>query len=153
MLFRSLCAGSGAFLQPRGLRAGAPCGRARWGVSTSVLSCLARRGGARPRLIWVFLVPGRLAAKPPFTAIGFPWILSSESRLINGLHGFFRNEFSPRLFPLRSRRGDGKPTVLGLGGAGLLMGQLNSGSDYPQAMLAFPDWGQNPNASRGRPRR
>jgi hypothetical protein len=30
--------------------------------------------------------------------LGFPWILSSESRFINGLRGIFRNFFSYRFY-------------------------------------------------------
>jgi hypothetical protein len=36
---------------------------------------------------------------------GFPWILSSESRLINGLRGIFAEKFFLALYPRRSRRG------------------------------------------------
>jgi hypothetical protein len=31
--------------------------------------------------------------------LGFPWILSSESRLINGLRGMFREKYFARLLP------------------------------------------------------
>src|SRR6476619_5097434 len=31
--------------------------------------------------------------KPPLTSLGFPWILSSESRFINGLRGINRGKF------------------------------------------------------------
>jgi hypothetical protein len=32
--------------------------------------------------------------------LGFPWILSSKTRLINGLHGIFAETFFLALFPL-----------------------------------------------------
>jgi hypothetical protein len=32
-------------------------------------------------------------------SLGFPWILSSESRLFNGLRGLFRKLFFSRPFP------------------------------------------------------
>jgi hypothetical protein len=35
--------------------------------------------------------------------LGFPWILSSESRLINGLRGILREKFFLSLFPRRGR--------------------------------------------------
>jgi hypothetical protein len=41
--------------------------------------------------------------------LGFPWILSSESRLINGLHEIFRREFFET--PSRNRRRNGGPTI------------------------------------------
>ena len=55
-------------------------GSARWGPR--------RRSG---QSVWVFLARGRSGGKPPlisvWTVFGFPWILSSESRLFNGLCG------------------------------------------------------------------
>jgi hypothetical protein len=82
--------------------------------------------------------------------LGFPWILSSESRLINGLRGSFRNEFSQRLVPSRSRRGDGEPTGPGTGNAqDCSSGKLNSSSDYPQAIVGFSRLGLNPNTCMG----
>jgi hypothetical protein len=64
-----------------------------------------RRQAARwsGRSVWVFLARGHFAAKTLFMRVGFPWIsldflgfpwiLSSESRLINGLRGIFRGRF------------------------------------------------------------
>ena len=44
-----------------------------------------------------FIFVGARVYLPP--SLGFPWILSSESRLINGLHGKKRGKFSLALFP------------------------------------------------------
>jgi hypothetical protein len=43
---------------------------------------------------------------PVLDFLGFPWILSSESRLINGLRGFFSGKkFSRRFSPRKPQRG------------------------------------------------
>src|SRR5580698_2279030 len=61
--------------------------------------------------------------KPRLSAIGFPWILSSETRLINGLCGINRQKFFVTLLP----SGGGGPstalTLLPRGQAGSLIGQ------------------------------
>ena len=44
--------------------------------------------------------------KLPLSGVGFPWILSSESRLINGLRGIFAEIFSRRFFPPAFTAGD-----------------------------------------------
>jgi hypothetical protein len=67
-------------------------------------STTAGRGGealvGRHRSVWVFLGRPHLGAETPvyegwisLDFLGFPWILSSESRLINGLRGIFRGSF------------------------------------------------------------
>jgi hypothetical protein len=45
--------------------------------------------------------------KPPLMTVGFPWILSSGSRLFNGLRSLRRRKFFLPLFPSRSKRRDG----------------------------------------------
>ena len=55
--------------------------------------------------------------------LGFPWILSCESRLINGLRGIKAQKFFAALLPWRSRRPTGIPIVLACGGAELFMGK------------------------------
>jgi hypothetical protein len=67
----------------------------------------ARSGSRRwpGQSVWIFLGRRRLAAKPRFIAIGFPWILSFESRLINGLRGINREKFF-LVLSSRSNRGD-----------------------------------------------
>src|ERR1700733_2441753 len=59
-------------------------------------SATAGRGGeafvGRHRSVWVFLGPP-FRGRPLFIRVGFPWILSSESILINGLRGIFRGKF------------------------------------------------------------
>jgi hypothetical protein len=70
-----------------------------------------RRGGS----VWVFLVRGYFALKTPIKGVGFPWILSSKSRLINGLHGinrgkFFLAVFAPWAFESPERKGDREGT-------------------------------------------
>src|ERR1700722_383950 len=47
--------------------------------------------------------------------LGFPWILSSETRLINGLHGISLRKFFLSVLPLRSQRGDANPNLKGEG--------------------------------------
>jgi hypothetical protein len=43
--------------------------------------------------------------------LGFAWILSSESRLFNGLRGIFREEFFSGIFLVLRGRDDGEPAV------------------------------------------
>ena len=47
---------------------------------------------------WVFLARGGFAVKTPPMKVGFPWILSSESRLFNGLRSLKRGIFFSALF-------------------------------------------------------
>jgi uncharacterized protein YjbJ (UPF0337 family) len=64
---------------------------ARW-LSTSASSFSGPRSGFG-RSVWVFLARRRFAPKtPPMSVdcLGFPWILSCESRLINRLRGLKR---------------------------------------------------------------
>jgi hypothetical protein len=65
--------------------------------------------------------------------LGFPWILSSESRLFNGLRGLKRGNFYLKLFPWRSKRHN--PGACGRGHAeaqGGSWGKLNLISDFLQ---------------------
>jgi hypothetical protein len=56
-------------------------------------------------------------------SLGFPWILSSESRLFNGLHGFSWEEFFSFPFPPGSEITGIGDKVLACGSAGLFMAQ------------------------------
>src|SRR4029077_7334414 len=55
--------------------------------------------------------------------LGFPWILSSESRLFNGLHGIERGKFFLAVLPWHSQRRNGSLRSRPCGSAGLLMGR------------------------------
>jgi hypothetical protein len=44
-------------------------------------------------------------------AIGFPWILSSEYRLFNGLHGIFARVFFSAPFPRAESRRNGDAAI------------------------------------------
>jgi hypothetical protein len=65
-----------------------------------------------------FLGPWRFCFENPrfqgLDFLGFPWILSSESRLINGLHGIFAEKFFSTLFSWRARVGTGDAPVEGV---------------------------------------
>jgi hypothetical protein len=55
------------------------------------------------RSVWNFLARGCFALKTPIQGLdflGFPRILSSQSRLINGLHGIFAEKIFEALLPL-----------------------------------------------------
>jgi hypothetical protein len=64
------------------------------------------------RSVWVFLAHGRFAVKPPLIRVGFPWILSSESRLFNRLRGFSPEEYFARLFRRGRSAPEREPAVL-----------------------------------------
>jgi hypothetical protein len=65
--------------------------------------------------------------------LGFPWILSSESRLINGLRGMKREQFLSALsVPLAAPERWLGPWFVACGTAGLFMGELNQISDSLQ---------------------
>jgi hypothetical protein len=57
------------------------------------------------RPVWVFLVPGPIGRESPclwaLEKLGFPWILSSESSLFNGLRGIFAGRNFSRPFARR----------------------------------------------------
>jgi hypothetical protein len=56
---------------------------------------------------WIIAVLPRTARKQGLDFLGFPWILSSESRLFNGLRGIFREEKFIAPFAARWRAGTG----------------------------------------------
>jgi hypothetical protein len=65
--------------------------------------------------------------------LGFPWILSSESRLFNGLRGIFAEINFSLPFGQSATAVGTAAHDLGLAeGDGLVMGKLNSISDFPQ---------------------
>ena len=61
----------------------------------------SREDRRRRQLVRIFWPPAVSIQNPESGALilGFPWILSSKSRLFNGLHGFFREKFFLALFP------------------------------------------------------
>jgi hypothetical protein len=50
------------------------------------------------RSVWIFLAGRLFSAKTRLSAIGFPWILSSETRFINELYDINRQKFFVSLF-------------------------------------------------------
>jgi hypothetical protein len=56
---------------------------------------------------WTIAVLPCTARKQGLDFLGFPWILSSESRFFNGLRGIFREENFSRPFAARQRAGTG----------------------------------------------
>jgi hypothetical protein len=64
-----------------------------------------------------FLGPSPFRCEDPrlwaFDFLGFPWILSSESRLINGLRGVKRGNFLTHAFPGVETPPGLEPAVLG----------------------------------------
>jgi hypothetical protein len=64
--------------------------------------------------------------------LGFPWILSSESRLFNGLRGVQLKGFFHPLLSCRQNSGAGKPTIWRAEGTDCSWGKPNSVSDFLQ---------------------
>jgi hypothetical protein len=64
--------------------------------------------------------------------LGFPWILSSESRLINGLHDIFTKIFPRALVVAKQVSRRHKPTMFVGGMTGSSWGKLNRTSDFLQ---------------------
>jgi hypothetical protein len=78
------------------------------------------------------------AHKSLLDSLGFPWILSSESRFINGLCGIFAQRIFPRAFPLAFEAREREPTVEANAEAqDYSWGKLNLTSDYPQDLVGF----------------
>jgi hypothetical protein len=55
--------------------------------------------------------------------LGFPWILSPESSIINGLRGIFAEKISRALLPARQNPRGRQPKILACGKGRLVMGQ------------------------------
>jgi len=70
------------------------------------------------------------------SGLGFPWILSCESGLINGLRGIFAQKFFARLFPGVEWREDGRRTVEAKR-SGKIVHEMerNSISAFPQSIV------------------
>jgi hypothetical protein len=71
--------------------------------------------------------------KPPLKGVGFPWILSSETRLFNGLYGFSSKEFSHRF-------------ISGVGrarSAGVAFGKRKSGAVHGRRLPFISDFLQS----------
>jgi hypothetical protein len=95
----------------------------------------------RHRSVWVFLGPPHFGAKTPvykgWEFLGFPWILSSESRLINGLRGIYRGSFF--LSPVLAKEaGTGSCGRGHSEGRDCSWGELTSISDCQQLIVARP---------------
>jgi hypothetical protein len=84
---------------------------------------------------WLAAVSWRGYLAQGLGGLGFFWILSSESRLFNGLRGLDRGRISFSAFPARERRGNRPRRGLGMTKAGLFMRQLNLSSDFPQEIV------------------
>src|ERR1700722_6871696 len=101
--------------------------------------------------VWLLLGGGRDAARRPglgflgtspfrcensricgLEKLGFPWILSSESRLINGLNGIFSGRFFLALLSSRMSRRNGGPTIRYAKRTNSSWGKLNLISDFLQ---------------------
>jgi hypothetical protein len=66
---------------------------------------------------------------------GFPWILSSESRLINALREIFAEKFFLALYPLSSHRRGANHRFWKAKAQKCSWGELNSISDFPQDIV------------------
>jgi hypothetical protein len=64
--------------------------------------------------------------------LGFPWNLSSETRLINGLWGIFAEKFFLAVYARGSHGGDANHRSLEGEGAELFIGELNAISVFSQ---------------------
>jgi hypothetical protein len=103
-----------------------------------------------------------LLRKPPIMRLeklGFPWILSSESRVINGLHEIFSIKFFLALFFVAKQASQRQPTIWHAEGMDCSWGKLNLISDFLQEIpaRAVPVWpplskgnALSPNQLRGR---
>jgi hypothetical protein len=87
-------------------RAGALRSWTEFGAS-ALLAARAARLLDRFGFSWTIAVLPRTARKQGLNFLGFPWILSSESRLFNGLCRILREENFSRPFAARQRAGTG----------------------------------------------
>ena len=86
--------------------------------------------------------------------LGFPWILSSETRLINGLHGINRENFFVALFPRRWMHNRVSQVEAMRRRQVLHGGYPTSHSGFPQAIaipIALPVSGSSGHARRRAP--
>src|ERR1700722_3986601 len=72
----------------------------------------------------------------PILGVGFPWILSCETILINGLRGKSEQKFFLALLPWRSRRPTGIPWSWHAEAQNYSWGNLTSVSDFMQSIIA-----------------
>jgi hypothetical protein len=68
--------------------------------------------------------------------LGFPWILSSETRLTNGLRGIFLEKFFPRLFASALSRRDGMSQPWRIEAQSCSSGKFSFFSDFLQDIAA-----------------
>ena len=69
--------------------------------------------------------------------LGFPWILSSKTRLINGLNEIFRGSFFLALLSSRKSRRNGGPTIRHAEGMDCSWDKLSLISDFLQEIAAL----------------
>ena len=86
-----------------------------------------------------FLGPSRVCCENPrfwgLEFLGFPWILSSESRLFNGLCGINREEFFLPLFGVAKERSERQPTIWRAKGTDCSRGKLKLISAFLQEIV------------------
>jgi len=83
-------------------------------VKSPERGCRAARPGGRFGFSWPapFRCQDKVYGLLDF--LGFPWILSSETRLINGLRAILAAREFRAAFPARARRAERAPSVLGM---------------------------------------
>jgi hypothetical protein len=86
--------------------------------------------------VWVFLERRGFAAKTQVLGVGFPWILSSESIDINGLHEIFRAKFFLAPFVGAKEPSERPPTICHEKRMDRSWGKLTSVSDFRQEIAA-----------------
>jgi hypothetical protein len=90
--------------------------------------------------------------------LGFPWIFSTESRLINGLHEIFSGSFFPRVFVVAKEPSKRRPTIRHAEGMDCSWDKLSLISDFLQDIAAqqklspepFPSDRLHPKANRSK---
>jgi hypothetical protein len=81
---------------------------------------------------WTIAVVPRTARKQGLDFLGFPWILSFESRLFNGLRGIKRGKYFHALLEAFKAVGDADLQCWHADGQGLTWGKLSLDSDFQQ---------------------
>jgi hypothetical protein len=84
---------------------------------------------------WLSPIWLQMSANGGLDSLGFPWILSSESRLFNGLRGINRAKVFLDASSLESGAGTAIPAVDGAEGQDCSSGKLISFSDFPQLVV------------------
>jgi hypothetical protein len=110
--------------------------------------------GGRPRAVLGFLGPTAFRREGPHSwgldCLGFPWILSSASRLFNGLRGMGGGDCS-RALPLAERPRNGARVLWPTRKMGLVMGESVTRLPFFRKRLSSPPFAfsrLNPKATR-----